>query len=163
MDAAYPKRKPLRIPNYDYSLCNAYFLTLCTKNREPLFWSVGATCGRPLEQPPLSDLGQIAASEIEKIHTIYPSVFVEASCVMPDHIHLLLVILAGADGRPQVAPTISRVIQQFKGSVTKQSGKPLWQKSFYDHVIRNDEDYLACWQYIEQNPMKLQVNNHVCR
>ena len=61
---------------------------------------------------------------------------------MPDHVHLLLQIHSDADGRPMVAPTISTVIQQTKGWVTKQVGHPIWQKLFFDHVIRNEEDYL---------------------
>lgn len=54
-----------------------------------------------------------------------------------------------------VAPTISTVIQQTKGWVTKQVGHPIWQKLFFDHVIRNEEDYLEAWNYIESNPGKL--------
>ena len=53
-----------------------------------------------------------------------------------------------------VAPTISQIIQQFKGSVTKQAGTIIWQKSFYDHVIRNDYDYIRICEYIETNPLK---------
>lgn len=87
-----PKRKQNRIPEYDYSQCNVYFLTLCVKDRRNLFWSVGATCGRPPEGPPLSYAGQIVASEIERIHTIYSSVSIEKYCVMPDHVHVLLAI-----------------------------------------------------------------------
>ena len=50
------------------------------------------------------------------------------------------------------APTISAVINQLKGSITKQIGYKVWQRSFYDHVIRNDADYSKHWDYIENNP-----------
>ena len=73
---------------------------------------------------------------------------------MPNHIHLLLQIHGGADGRPMTAPTIQQVVNQLKGYAAKQAGFPLWQKGFYDHVIRSEADYLDCWQYIEGNPGK---------
>ena len=61
--------------------------------------------------------------------------------IMPDHIHLLLIIRSDEYGRPMVAPTISRVVQQLKGYVTKRIGHSIWQKLFFDHVIRNSRDY----------------------
>ena len=72
---------------------------------------------------------------------------------MPNHIHLMLV-LNNDSGRPQVAPTLSRIIQQFKGSVSKKIGKSIWQKGFYDHIIRDEIDYFRHLQYIEENPAK---------
>ena len=51
-------------------------------------------------------------------------------------------------------PTISRVIKQFKASITKKIGRPIWQKSFYEHCIRNRQDYDEIWRYIENNPLK---------
>ena len=66
-------------------------------------------------------------------------------------VHLILVIQSG---RTQFAPTISRIIKQFKGKITKQVGFCIWQKSFYDHVIRDEKDYLRIWEYIENNPDK---------
>jgi hypothetical protein len=57
-------------------------------------------------------------------------------------------------------PTISRIVKQFKGSVTKQIGKPVWQKSFYDHTIRNQQDYDEVWQYIDSSPSKYALKKH---
>ncbi len=73
---------------------------------------------------------------------------------MPNHIHFIISIKADKNGRTQFAPTISRVVKQFKGSITKQIGKPIWQKSFYEHTIRNQTDYNEIWEYIENNPLK---------
>ena len=103
---------------------------------------------------PLSDIGFIVEGEILKMDSIYTAVQVDKYCIMPDHIHLILSITTDADGRTQFAPTISRVIKQFKGSVTKQIGRPIWQKSFYEHIIRNRQDYDEIWKYIENNPLK---------
>ena len=153
-----PKRKPVRIADYDYSTPGAYFITVCTANRAKIFWSdrKGELCSPATV--PLSNIGIIVDREIQKLNTIYDAVRVDKSCIMPDHIHMILVIDADADGRTQFAPTISRVIKQFKGSITKQVGRPIWQKSFYDHGIRNQQDYDEIWKYIENNPLKYALN-----
>ena len=74
--------------------------------------------------------------------------------IMPNHIHLLLIICADENGRPMVAPTVSRVIQQLKGYVTKRIGYSIWQKLYYDHVIRGREDYNEINKYIHENPAR---------
>lgn len=77
---------------------------------------------------------------------------------MSNHVHLLLQINTDADGRPMVAPTISTVVQQFKGIVSKQIGHSIWQKLFHDHVIRNQADYMKIWEYIENNPLQWKLD-----
>jgi REP element-mobilizing transposase RayT len=72
--------------------------------------------------------------------------------VMPNHIHLLLQINTDENGRAMLAPTISIVVQQLKGVVSKQVGQSIWQKLFHDHVIRGEKDYLKIRQYIDNNP-----------
>ncbi len=149
-----PKRKLIRIDNYDYSTAGAYFITICTANRARIFWDShrGELC-LPANIP-LSDIGIIIDKEIQKMNTIYPAVCVDKYCIMPDHVHLIISIHADESGRPQVAPTISRVMKQFKGSITKQIGKSIWQKFFYEHTVRNQQDYDEIWEYIENNPLK---------
>ena len=153
-----PKRKPIRIEDYDYSTPGAYFITVCTANREKIFWnSVGADIIRP-ENLPLSSIGQIAEQSILQVPTHYENIFIDKYCIMPDHIHFIIFINTDENGRTQVAPTISRVMKQFKGSITKQVGRPIWQKSFYDHGIRNQQDYDEIWAYIENNPLKYNMH-----
>ena len=151
---ALSKRKPIRIEDYDYSTPGAYFITVCTANREKIFWSVRRGELRSPANVTFSEIGIIADHEIQKLNSVYDAVRVDKYCIMPDHIHFILSINADKDGRTQFAPTISRVIKQFKGSVTKQVGRPIWQKSFYDHGIRNQQDYDEIWEYIENNPLK---------
>ena len=149
-----PKRKQNRLPSFDYCTPGAYFVTLCTENRKNLFWSdVGAINDRP-QDVPLTPYGQIVDHCINDIPKHYPAVSVDHYVIMPDHIHLLLQVQTDPDGRSMIAPTISSVMRQMKGAAVKQCGTPLWQKGFYDHVIRNEQDYLDCWQYIEANPQK---------
>ena len=149
-----PKRKQIRLTQYDYSTPNAYFITICTEGRRNLFWqNIGAITDRP-ECIPLTDLGQIVQQCIADIPKHYPAITVDHSVIMPNHVHLLLQINSDIDGRSMIAPTISTVVRLMKGAVSKQAGFPVWQKGFYDHVIRNEMDYQEIWNYIQGNPGK---------
>ena len=149
-----PKRKQNRLAEYDYSTPNAYFITICTKDRKKLFWmDVGAIIDRP-NNVPLTNLGMIVRQSIEDIPKYYSAVSVDHFVIMPNHIHLLLQINTDADGRSMIAPTVSTVVRLMKGTVSKQAGLSVWQKGFYDHVIRNDNDYREIWNYIDGNPSK---------
>ena len=150
----WPKRKPNRLTEYDYSTPNAYFITVCTQNRNNLFWTdVSAAIDRQ-ENIPLTDLGMIVKQVIHDIPKHYPAISVDHAVIMPNHIHLLLQINTDIDGRPMAAPTISTVINQTKGVISKKAGFSVWQKGFYDHVIRGERDYRDIWNYIEGNPGK---------
>lgn len=130
-----PKRKNIRLNDYNYSSNGAYFITICTKNKENLLWkNVGANCVRPLDQLPLSKIGIVIENEIYKLNTVYENIKVDKYQIMPNHIHLIIFIYEDSNGRTQFAPTISRIIKQFKGSITKQIGFSIWQKSFYDRI-----------------------------
>ena len=158
MEGNLPTRKPNRLQNYDYSTPGAYFITICLKDRRNLLWeSVGASIARP-NRPPLSHYGKIIDEAIRKIPCVYPAFSVDHYVVMPNHIHLLLQIHSDKNGRAMLAPTVSAVVQQLKGIVTKQIGHSVWQKLFHDHIIRNESDYLRIWQYIETNPLKWEAD-----
>ena len=164
-----PKRKCIRLKDFDYTQAGYYFITICAKDRKSLFWNdVGATCGRPFE-PSLTKIGKIIDLEINKINCIYENIEINKYVIMPNHVHLIIVLHTEngqskidkqESGRPQVAPTISRIIQQFKGSISKQVGFLIWQKSFYEHVIRNEEEYLNIYNYIESNPLKWEEDKY---
>lgn len=150
----FSKRKPNRIPRYDYSTPGEYFITICTVNRRKIFWDiVGASIARPNYEYLNAD-GRTVERLIKEIPERYPAVNVDSYAVMPNHVHMLLRINCDENGRPMVAPTISTVVQQFKGRATKLIGHGLWQKSYYDHVVRDDADYKEIWEYIESNPSK---------
>ena len=149
-----PKRKPARLPEYNYSSPGAYFITICVKDRKNLLWqTVGASIARP-HRPELSAAGRIVDNAIRSISAHYPAITVDHYVIMPNHIHLLLQIHTDENGRAMLAPTISVVVQQLKGIVTKQLGHSIWQKLFHDHVIRGERDYQKIWQYIDGNPAK---------
>ena len=143
------RRKPNRIPDFDYSQNYAYFLTICTADRRYWFGTVEKTGEQQPAQVRLSRIGQIVDASIRAIPEHYPNVHLEHHIVMPNHIHLLL-RLENRTGQKPVS--ISTVIQQFKGFVTKKIGKSVWQKLYYDHVVRDAEDFAVKWRYIDNNP-----------
>ena len=149
-----PKRKRNRLENYDYSSCGAYFITVCTLERQNYFWeNVGAIIDRP-QDVELSTYGKMVDQAIQNIPSSYPALSLESYVIMPNHIHLLVRVCADEYGRPLVAPTMSRVVKQLKGVVSKQAGISIWQKSFHDHIIRNREDYEEHLRYIYENPVR---------
>ena len=151
---ALPQRKRNRLKNYDYSSCGAYFITICTLDRRNYFWkNVGATSGRP-QDIELSSYGKMADEAIQNIPSSYPALSLESYVIMPNHIHLLVGVCTDEYGRPMVAPTMSRVVNQLKGIISKRVGFGIWQKSFYDHIIRNREDYEEHLRYIFENPLR---------
>lgn len=148
------KRKPNRLKEFDYSQSNAYFITICVKDRHEMLWNnVGARIARAQNSEDLSEYGIVIKNAINKIPEKYPSISVDKYVIMPNHIHIIL-LLHSVDGRAMRAPTVSTVINQMKGYVTKQIGFSLWQKLFHDHIIRNEQEYDKIWAYIDTNPLK---------
>lgn len=166
-----PQRKTTRLKDYDYITPGAYFITICTEDRKNLFWSsdidiakfhwcaVGANCVRPRNLP-LSKIGKIVESELEIWNSTYENVQLHSYAIMPNHLHIMAVINGTVDGRTQFAPTVSRMVKQFKGAVTKRVGQPIWQKSFVEHIIRDQYDYDIRSKYIEENPIRWQCDEY---
>lgn len=151
----YPKRKPYRLTDFDYSTNGAYFITACTKDRECILSqvTVGTSIARPYEVK-LTKTGKIVDKAIRDISKHYDGVFVDNYVIMPNHIHLLLRIDNYDSGRAMLVPTVSRVMQQMKSYVSKQIGYRIWQEKFHDHIVRDEYDYLTRYQYIEENPYR---------
>ena len=104
----------------------------------------------------LSEIGKIVDKYILSTNSI-PNLFVDKYVIMPNHIHLILSVenLNGTSRAP--SPTnniISTSISALKRFVNKEVGKNIFQRSFYDHIIRDENDYLKIWNYIDQNPNK---------
>ena len=173
-----PVRKDIRLDDYDYSRNGAYFVTICTKNKMCIFWDnndkykpispehpakskyppVGTAIGRPQDDKKihLSEYGRYVKEALNLVNKKHSMVFVDKYVIMPNHIHVIFRINRPIDfeigGRPMAVPTISMVINQMKGYVSRKSGFHVWQGRFYDRVLRNDLEYRGAWQYIENNP-----------
>ena len=161
-----PRRKKIRLEGYDYSKNGLYFVTICVTEKYQVLWeNVGANSVRPLTakellRPKLSDIGKVVKKKLAEIGEHYPDVFVEISCIMLDHVHIIIKIeKQPKNGRTLFAPTsetptLSRVIKHFKEAVTKELGYSIWQKSFYDTIIKNRKQHAEIRHYIANNPAK---------
>ena len=156
-------RKLNRLKNYDYSRNGLYFITICTKDRIPYLSEIhdvgNAALGVPIVK--LTEYGEIVNDNIKKINEIYRYVSVTKYVIMPDHIHMILFVSDFEDrfvncGTPRAAfPTksVSQIINGLKSISTKQIGFSIWQKSFHDHIIRNEKEFLEICDYIDNNPI----------
>ena len=152
----YPKRKHIRLKDYDYSQAGAYFLTICAENRASLF---SAVVGRGLLDAPevrLTEIGRCIQDAMTYLEEHDPVIKIVASVIMPNHVHVLLVIqpeASGASRRPR--PTEMRVpkfVSSLKRYTNRVCNHSLWQTSYHDHIIRGENDCLRHWTYIDQNP-----------
>ena len=154
-----PQRKPSRLENYNYGEKCAYFITICTQNRKPILCDI---VGEGSFLPQLTKQGRIVKNYIEMLPTKYTNISINKYVIMPDHIHLLIVVENdGGNGRGNPAPTVTAAMGWFKYQATKEINKTcntvgtkIFQRSYYDHVIRNQADFNECWEYIDQNPTK---------
>lgn len=151
-----PRRKPNRLPHYDYSAPGAYFITICTREKRCILSDV--VVGEGLAPPSLrlTDIGRIVEEQILALPQRFSGLAIEKYMIMPNHIHLLI-RLSGESGGASPSPTVSTgvpaAIGAFKSLTTRLSGvRPLWQRSYYDHVVRNETEYKEIWEYITANP-----------
>ena len=148
-----PTRKRNRLEAYDYTQGGAYHIVLCTEGRKCVFSQVYE--GADTQQLRLYPLGQMVEQAILAIPVHYPTVEIVRYSVMPNHVHLLLRL-----STEQENPSVSWIINQLKGAVTKKAGTKIWQKGFYDQVIRSEADFQAAGEYIEYNPAKWKTDDY---
>ncbi len=205
-------RRSIRLKGYDYSQAGAYFITICTHERECLFGEIRDG------QMHLNEIGKIVETEWLKTAEIRDNVELDAFVVMPNHLHGIIVITGnsktvgahrsapngddantvgadnrppndgigspvgadsrlpddgigspvGADGRPPLRrqpKSIGSIVAGFKSAVTKQiniirntPGAPVWQRNYYEHIIRNEEAFTRIQRYIIENPAQWQYD-----
>ncbi len=163
-DPALHHRRSLRLPGYDYREAGAYFLTLVAYRRECLF-------GEMLDgKVRLSALGEVVAKEWGQTRKIRPEIHLDAFVVMPNHIHGIVVVRGpvGAHSRaprhdsPYRSPrSLGSFVAGFKSAVTRRinqvrgmPGIPVWQRNYYEHVIRYEKELNRIRQYIADNPAR---------
>ncbi|MDD6188415.1 MAG: transposase [Clostridiales bacterium] len=144
-----PKRKKHRLPDFDYSSENYYFVTICTYAKKCLFGKAGK----------LNALGRLAEQVLITVPQHRKGVKIDKYVIMPNHVHAIIVI--GCDPEIKLKegfPSLSTIVGSYKSAVSREIHrlKPeltVWQESFHEHVIRNDHDYRNIWLYIDQNPI----------
>lgn len=164
-----PRRKANRLLGYDYSTAGTYFITICTQNRECLLSRIidmYADVGDGFPVPQLTEAGIISDKYIKSIHDKFPNVTVENYVIMPNHIHMILYLKNGT-GDP--SPTIGSIIGWFKYAVTREinniqnlSPAKFFQRSFHDHIIRNDKEFQMIYKYIDENPINWETDCFYC-
>jgi putative transposase len=143
----YTRKSSVRMPSYDYTSTGAYFVTICTENRIPA-----------LEIP---EMGKLLVEVWQTLPNRFPGVTLDEFVIMPDHVHCILWL----DATVKTPPTLGRVIGAYKSlttvgwlnynkSISKTCSKHLWQRGYYEHIIRNDQDLELTRQYIRDNPLK---------
>lgn len=143
-------RKPNRLPDYDYNANGAYFITICTQNRRKILSDIVGDDAHIVPKP----YGCIVEKYIRNASEIVKYV------IMPDHIHLIIQLDKGAmwasppTERKTQQNRVSTIVRSIKVLTTKEVGEPLFQRSYYDHVIRNQKDFDEVWKYIDNNPRK---------
>ena len=156
----FPQRKPNRLMDYDYSHNGAYFVTICARDRENLFGTVivGATApGRPFIS--LNELGRCVDETIINAHNKGNSdIKIDKHIIMPNHVHLIIVICAETGDRGR--SPLQFVVRNIKSYVSKWAGFAVWQRSFHDHIIRNEEEYQKIWEYIDTNPFNWEIDKY---
>jgi REP element-mobilizing transposase RayT len=143
---------PSRLTGWDYSANGAYFLTFCTSQRVRAFGEVHADGVR------LSVLGTALAQQLLEITRARPGLCLDAWVIMPDHLHLIVVY----EGQPEHRMPVDLLVAELKATVTwaaRRRGllaprQPLWQRGFYDRVIRTEGELRQLREYIATNPCR---------
>jgi putative transposase len=169
-------RRSVRLQGYDYTQAGAYFVTVCTFNRGCLLGCIEK--GKMV----LSPFGAIAESEWKHAQEIRKNVEIDEFTIMPNHIHGIIFIHSVVGATRRVAPTgtgdsgswgdsdgshgpvpgsVGAIIGQYKSAVSRQinrlrgtTDQPIWQRNYYEHVIRSEKDLSDIRQYIRNNPLK---------
>jgi REP element-mobilizing transposase RayT len=178
MDQPIPKKiiqprrlNSLRRPDADYSAIGAYFITICARNRAPLFGDIFD------EQMHCNEFGKVVWQTWKSLPTRFPQISIDSAIVMPDHFHGIIEIndLVGevhepplpdqpplrSHSQPRRVMTIPLVVGYLKMQTAKlinllrnMHGTSVWQRNYYDKIIESDENYAAISEYILTNPSR---------
>lgn len=158
----FHNRRSIRLPEYDYSKEGAYFVTICAKGRQCIFGEIkdGMMC--------LSKYGMIIENWWNGLSERYTGVVLDRYVVMPNHLHGIIIITDGAIRRGEVPSplrgakkhTLGQILAYYKYQTTKSineydnlPGRKIWQRNYYEHIIRNEKSYDKISQYITENPL----------
>ena len=147
IDPKLPIRRSLRLPSYDYSSNGAYFITICQQDRQPIF-----------KQP---ELAKILEETWNALPQRFSSVTLDLFIIMPDHIHFILWLRPNKESHP----ALGNVVGAYKSLTARAALKHLrmreqwsanhfWQRDYYEHIVRNEEDLNLTREYIVNNPLK---------
>ena len=151
-------RQSIRLPNFDYSSSNLYYVTICVQDRVCLLGKIVN------DNVYLLPFGHLVKSFLTSISQHYPGVNIDVFQIMPNHIHAIINL--NLNGRTQgSAPTLGTMVQRFKTKTThdyiegikthgwQSFNKKLWQRDYYEHIVRDEKDLIRIREYIQNNPV----------
>jgi len=154
----HPIRKTSRLLSYDYSSDGVYHVIICSRSKRCIFGTI--ECG----QVCLSREDEIVDKAIRALPEHYPEVKILTYIIMPNHVHILLGIGVTISGKDffdisfdkgsDTHHTLGQIIGSMKSYASKEAASGLWQSRFYEHIIREQQDYISTIEYIQNNPMK---------
>jgi len=177
-DISPNRRKSIRLPYFDYATPAAYYVTICTYQRQPTFGNIDS--GEMILNP----FGRIALDVWFETPAHFPTVELGEFVVMPNHIHGIIINVGVGHARPLPNPharplpnpharplpnpharPLSIIVGSYKSAVTKRvnelrhtPGKPVWQRNYWEHIIRDDDDLARVMDYIVNNPIRWEVD-----
>ena len=159
-----PKRKTMCLKGADYSATGAYFITICTHEKACIFGHIHD------EEMCLNELGRVVNAVWNEIPLHYPQVQTDAWVVMPNHVHGIVFFQSPSSQSVEIVPhpcrpapvghSLGRVVGAYKGAVTQRIRRiggecrnPVWQRNYYDHIVRDEDELCRIRQYIADNPL----------
>jgi putative transposase len=152
-----PSRKNPRLSSWDYSSEGSYFVTFCTRDHECTLGHIPPCEDDGRADVVLTRIGDICVEEIENLKTASSKIHIDRYVVMPNHIHLIVRFDPGCDAR------LGEIVRKLKACITMRARRDglaerLWQRGYHDHVIRDETDYLRIAEYVDNNPLKWELD-----
>lgn len=165
-------RKSVRLPEYDYAQAGAYFVTVCAFKHACIF---GEIVNGEIK---LNNMGAFVAEEWIKTGSIRSEILLDEWVIMPNHFHAIVVIIDGLEKHcrheraychtPLRSPSknLGAMVRGFKAAATKRINQwrktpamPVWQRNYYEHIIRNEDDLHQIREYIQSNPQQWELDS----
>jgi putative transposase len=150
MEAKPKTRKSVRLPGFDYSQGGAYFVTICSQNRRCMFGEIADFCMEA------NAIGMLVTACWNSLSDDYPFVSLDTWVLMPNHLHGIIWL---SNDNPS-GKTLARIVAAFKAMSTSRvrqalhTNLKLWQRGFFEHIIRDDNDLFRIREYIAVNPIQ---------
>jgi len=157
-------RRSIRLPEYDYSKSGAYYITICSNDKKLIFGKI--IDGEII----LSKIGKMVEEHLKEISNHFEDVCIDDFVIMPNHIHFIISIVGVQNFEPlrhdyqKIIPkSIGSIIRAYKASVTKRCKaegykSKIWQRNYFEHIIRNQEDHYRIRKYIQNNPLQWELD-----
>ncbi len=142
------ERRKLRLPDFDYSQAGSYFITICTHDRQCVLGDVAA------EQMSLSRSGEIVRTVWQSLADRADGVAIDEFVVMPNHLHGILELAESEAPLPSIIGAFKSLSTKAVNAANATPGRRLWQRSYHEHVIRDERARDRIREYIQDNPLK---------